>query len=115
MGGGEYRTMDENEGSLARNWWNRASSKPAEEQSHFAQQSRERSSQGTPEAGKATIATEQSAQETEDLAFLTAVVPRPQPPPSRPAKSKPIDIPKKRTTPPPVFAEVAQDKRYWYQ
>lgn len=102
MGGGEHRTM-ESEGSLARDWWNRASSKSAD------QESSQESSQD--EAGKAS-----PSQETEDLACLTAVVPRSQQQsaPWQPRKSKPIDIPKKRTTPPPVF-EVAQDKRYWYQ
>lgn len=104
MGGGEYYRTKEGEGSLARDWWNRASSKSADQESSQGSSSQD-------EAGKAS-----PSQETEDLACLTAVVPRPQqqPPPWQPAKSKPIDIPKKRTTPPPVF-EVAQDKRYWYQ
>lgn len=111
MGGGECWPRDD-EGSLAWNWWNRASANPAEE----SRKQESFSSQATTEAGKkANIASAGPSQETEDLSFLTAVVPRQQPPPaSRPAKSKPIDIPKKRTTPPPVF-EVAQDKRYWYQ
>jgi hypothetical protein len=103
MGGGQYQTMD-GEGSLPWNWRSRSSSNPAD------RESQESSQATTTEAGKAS-----PSQETADLACLTAVVPRPQQaPPSRPAKSKPIDIPKKRTTPPPVF-EVAQDKRYWYQ
>lgn len=104
MGGGEYRTMDgsENEGSLAWNWWNRPAAAPAQESSSQQATSTSSSSQaiaGTPSS---------QHQETEDLSRLNSVVPRP------PAKSKPIDIPKKKATPPPVF-EVAQDKRYWYQ
>lgn len=105
MGGGEYRTMDgsENEGSLAWNWWNRtaAAGAPAQDSSS--------SQQATSTSSSSAIAgTSSSHQETEDLSRLNSVVPRP------PAKSKPIDIPKKKATPPPVF-EVAQDKRYWYQ
>lgn len=50
---------------------------------------------------------------SEELVFITAVVPRPRPP--RPAKSQPIDIPTRKRVSVPIFESVAKDKRYWYQ
>lgn len=100
MGGGESDHFLEGSvlGASFWRWWNRAWT-------------------GAPAADAATSkeqVQEEKARTVEEFVYIAAVVPRPRPP-RRPARSKPIDIPIKKPAPLPVFDEVAEDKRYWYQ
>ncbi|KAG0556801.1 hypothetical protein M758_11G077500 [Ceratodon purpureus] len=106
MGGGSEDQFLEGSvlGASFWGWWNRAwTGEPDGRRGEDSQ----RAQPAKPESASPVA--------SEELVLITTVVPRPRPP-SRPVKSKPIDIPtRKPVSTVPIFESVPEDKRYWYQ